>query len=314
MDKNYREMVAAFGARYLKGKTEHVHLENKFCMIDNLADGEADEEGRMHSRARALYPVRISMSFCIYCKKGRLRTRIQQKEYVLGESEVLLIFAGQIVESASLSEDCKVIFLAVDSEFILTQIRNKYGNALRNWVLRSKEPTLMHLDEANAHNYENLCQSIRFMIQDTGQDYADGIIYGFTTIFGNLLTSWYKNGAREAAEQETQAPASNAQKVFLRFQSEVYSFSYRYKRVEFYARRQHLSTRQFSRLIHEASGKRPLDVINEYLVLEAKSLLRTERYSVHQVCEKMGFDNDSFFNRWFKRFTGLTPGRYQREG
>lgn len=313
MDKKYREMVAAFGAHYLKGKIEHVFLENRFCMIDNLAEEEDEGEGRLHSRIKVRYPVRISMSFCIYCKKGSLTTRIQQKEYFLGESDMLLIFAGQIVESASLTDDCKVIFLAVDSEFILTQIRNKYGNALRNWVLHSKEPALMHLDAANARNYENLCQSIRFIIQDAGQDYADGIIYGFTTIFGNLLTSWYKKGGKSAAGQDSLAPASNAQKVFLRFQSEVHSFSDRYKRVEFYARRQRLSTRQFSRLIHEASGKRPLDIINEYLLLEAKSLLRMERYSVHQVCEKMGFDNDSFFNRWFKRFTGLTPGQFKNE-
>ncbi|MGM9736018.1 MAG: helix-turn-helix domain-containing protein [Candidatus Cryptobacteroides sp.] len=317
MNPDYGEVVAAFGSAYLSGKISQVMQANKFCMVDNLdgtgageSSAQPDEDVK-ERRKRVRYPLRISMSFSIYCKSGTISTRIQQKEYNLSEGDMLLIFAGQILESASLAPGSKVIFIAIDSEFILTQIRNRYGNVLRDWVLRSKEPTLIHLDAANASHFEELCSSIKFIIQDAGDDYSDGIVYGFTTIFANLLTSWYKRTSSIRDDESLlDAPTTNAQKVLLRFQSDIHHFSDRYKRVSYYARRQNLSTRRFSQLINEASGRKPSDLISEYLILEAKSYLCTGIYSVHQVCEMLGFDNDSFFNRWFKKAAGTTPGRY----
>ena len=310
MATEYRETIAAFGAAYLSGNISQVMQGNKFCMIDNLEGDGQDERGDIRGKD-IRYPIRISMSFCVYCKSGTIKIRIQQKGYELSDGDMLLIFAGQILESAGLSEKCRVIFIAIDSEFILTQIRNRYGNIMRDWVLRSKEPTLIHPDAAGASNFEKLCESIKFMIRDAGDDYAEGIIYGFTSIFGNLLTLWYK---RILSEQEESGlmplRITNAQKVLLRFKSDIYHFAKRYKRVSYYAKRQDLTTRQFARLINEASGKRPTDHINEYLILEAKGYLRTGNYSVRDVREELGFDNDSFFNRWFKKAAGTTPGRY----
>lgn len=311
MVTEYRDTIAAFGAAYLSGDISQVMFGKKFCMVDNLGEGGPDESDEIR-RQDIRYPIRITMSFCVWCKSGSMKLRIQQKEYELSDGDVLLIFAGQILESVKLSRKCKVIFIAIDSEFILTQIRNKYGNILRDWVLRSKEPALMHPDSADAANFEKLCESIKYIIQNTGEDYAEGIIYGFTSIFGNLLTLWYKRTLLSEQEDSGNMPLhiTNAQKVLLRFKSDIYHFAKRYKRVSYYAKRQNLTTRQFARLIKEASGKRPTDQINEYLILEAKSYLRTGNCSVHEVCEKLGFDNDSFFNRWFKNATGTTPGRY----
>lgn len=320
----YREIIAAFGAAYLSGHISQVMQGNKFCMIDNLdgdiqdeseagqdENGDGQNEGGDMRRKDIRYPIRISMSFCVYCKSGSIKIRIQQKEYELSDGDMLLIFAGQILESAGLSENCRVIFIAVDSEFILTQIRNRYGSIMRDWVLRSKEPTLLHPDAAGASNFERLCESIKFIIQDAGADYAESIIYGFTSIFGNLLTLWYKRTLSEQEESGLKPlHITNAQKVLLRFKSDIYHFAKSYKRVSYYAKRQNLTTRQFARLINEASGKRPTDHINEYLILEAKGYLRTGNYSVREVCEELGFDNDSFFNRWFKKAAGTTPGRY----
>ncbi|MGN1214842.1 MAG: helix-turn-helix domain-containing protein [Candidatus Cryptobacteroides sp.] len=314
----YAEMVSAFGAAYLSGKVSRTMQGSKFCMVDNLEDVAESPEGMdsqdrgVHGRKAIRYPHRITMSFCIYCKSGRIRARIQQKDYSLGSGDVLLLFTGQILEYADLSPGCRVIFIAIDSEFILTQIRNKYGEILRDWVLRKKEPTQMHLEEGSASNFEKLCASIKYIISDAGSDYADGIVYGFTTIFANLLTSWHKRDhSRLSAEEGGEPQATNAQKVLLRFQNDIRHFALKYKRVSYYAKRQNLSLRQFSRLIGEASGEKPSALIDEYLILEAKSLLQTGNYSVHQVCGRLGFDNDSFFNRWFKRIAGLTPGRYQ---
>lgn len=43
----------------------------------------------------------------------------------------------------------------------------------------------------------------------------------------------------------------------------------------------------FSRTIKKACDRKPLDIIREYVILDAKSLLLTGRYSVKEVSEKL---------------------------
>ena len=317
--------MTQFISSYLSPPVSRIILDEKFCMIDNLGPaGDASDVGYAGNAGDApfgtpvespvRFPVRITMSCCLFCKSGSISLRVQQREYTLYTNDVLLVFAGQILERVALNSDCRVIFVAVDSEFVLTQLRGKYGYALRDWVLRSKTPTLLHLDEKNALDYERFCTSFKYIIQDAGGDYADGMIYGFTTIFGNLLTFWRQSQDMRiiltdgASEDEG---GGNAQKVLLRFRNDVHNFSDKYRDVGYYARRQGLSARHFSRLVKQASGRKCSDIIAEYVVLEAKSLLQTGMYSVHEVARKLGFESDSFFNRFFKNVAGVTPGKYK---
>lgn len=302
----YKNLISAFGRTYLKGNVRQVWVDRKFCMLDNLEQGEGMPD---HCHAEPIrYPVRITMSFCIYCKEGRISARVQQKEYNVAPGSLLVIFAGQILEYTSLTEDCRVIFFAIDSDYIMSELRNRYGKSFRNWLLRSKVPMMLRPSREDADNFEQLCRCIKFIVRQYDKEFNDGILSGFTAIIGNLLINWSSAGDNAAGEEY-----SNAEKVLSRFQADVYSFSSRFRTVEYYARRQNLSARHFSRLVKEASGRNPLDIIKEYVILEAKSLLASEKYSVHETAEKLGFQNDSFFNRYFRNATGVTPGEFIKQ-
>ena len=302
----YKNLISAFGSTYLKGNVRQVWVDRKFCMLDNLEQGEGMPD---HCHAEPIrYPVRITMSFCIYCKEGRISARVQQKEYNVASGGLLVIFAGQILEYTSLTEDCRVIFFAIDSDYIMSELRNRYGKSFRNWLLRSKVPMMLRPSREDADNFEQLCRCIKFIVRQYDKEFNNGILSGFTAIIGNLLINWSSAGDNAAGEEY-----SNAEKVMSRFQSDVYSFSSRFRTVEYYARRQNLSARHFSRLVKEASGRKPLDIIKEYVILEAKSLLASEKYSVHETAEKLGFQNDSFFNRYFRNATGVTPGEFIKQ-
>ncbi|MCM1177520.1 MAG: helix-turn-helix domain-containing protein [Bacteroides sp.] len=301
----YEELISAFGVTYLKGDITHVKIDRKFYMLDNLSDSASSPVSGKAGNIR--YPVCITLSFCIYCKQGNISARVQQKDYSVGAGEILVIFAEQILEYASLSDDCKVIFFAIDSEYVMTELRSRYRESFRHWLLRSKDPLKMHLSMEDAANFEQLCMSIKHIVKASGSESADGVISGFTAIIGNLLLLW---GVDELEGNLPDKCMANAESVMLRFKSDIHSFSARFRSVSYYARRQNLSVRHFSRLVKEASGQRPLEIIRDYVILEAKSLLITERYNVREVAEKLGFQNDSFFNRYFRNAAGLTPGEF----
>lgn len=306
---DYDRIVSGFGEVYLNGGLDKVLLDGKFCMIDNFS---VEDERRCSGNVSNIhFPVLVSMSFCVFCKRGHMDVRAQQKEYSIQTNEVLVLFAGQILEATSVSEDCQLLFIAVDSEFILSQFRNRYGNVLRHWILRSTEPTVVKLSEEDARNYVQICSGIKHFIRNVGSDYADGILYGFTTIFGNLISNWYTINNSPSTEYEK--TGSHAEKVLLNFQNDMHNYYSQQRTVNYYAARQNLSTRQFARLIDQACGRKPSELINEYIILEAKSLLRSGMFNVHQVCERLGFKSDSCFNRFFRNETGISPGQFARQ-
>ncbi|MGN0188071.1 MAG: helix-turn-helix domain-containing protein [Candidatus Cryptobacteroides sp.] len=318
----YNEIINSFCSAFLCGETSRLWVGERFWMVDNLSGGSSRESG-----TPARLPIKISMSFCIFCKSGSMSVRIQQHNHTVTAGQMLVIFAGQILEKVRVEGDLRVIFMSIDSEFIMTQVRSRYRNILSGILLRSSEPTLVRLGEEDAACFENLYSDIKAILKTLPEDCADGVLSGYISIFGSMLASWLREDGQtaEGMEKELQpqdrpddkdrtrsdrTSKRTCEAVLMRFQSDIHNFSSRFKTVGYYAARQKLSPRHFSRLVKTASGQDPKDLIKEYVILEAKSLLLSDNYSVHEVASLLGFDNDSFFNRYFKNATGITPGLF----
>jgi YesN/AraC family two-component response regulator len=69
-----------------------------------------------------------------------------------------------------------------------------------------------------------------------------------------------------------------------------------------------------SQVINEKMEVSFYDWIAKYRVEEAKKLLldpKTERYTIEQIAEEVGYNSKSAFNKAFKKFTGKTPSEYK---
>ena len=67
----------------------------------------------------------------------------------------------------------------------------------------------------------------------------------------------------------------------------------------------------FNRWIKRASGHSYTKLVSELRLREARALLSDGDLSVGEVAERTGFRSQSYFARWFKRHTGLSPRRYR---
>lgn len=52
--------------------------------------------------------------------------------------------------------------------------------------------------------------------------------------------------------------------------------------------------------------------LNRHTVQKAKVLLRYGNLPIWEVAERMNFANPSFFSKFFKSETGMTPGEFHR--
>lgn len=77
------------------------------------------------------------------------------------------------------------------------------------------------------------------------------------------------------------------------------------------ARAAGLSGSHFSRLIKEKTGRTFTDLMAQYRVDRAKALLRRTGKSLIQIAWDCGFEDQSYFSRVFKRYTGASPRAYR---
>lgn len=73
-----------------------------------------------------------------------------------------------------------------------------------------------------------------------------------------------------------------------------------------------LSKDHFIRLFKKELGTTSLQYINQKKIEKAQLLLITEELAVKEIAFQLAFDDYSYFNRLFKKTTGVTPQEYRR--
>ena len=102
-------------------------------------------------------------------------------------------------------------------------------------------------------------------------------------------------------------------RIFDKFLGLVSEYHTKERSVGFYADRLCLSTKYLSKLIKTVSGRSAPEWIDDYVILEAKSMLKYSDLPVKEIVSRLNFPNASTFHKFFKAKTGLTPGRYRKE-
>lgn len=72
-----------------------------------------------------------------------------------------------------------------------------------------------------------------------------------------------------------------------------------------------VSVGQLSRVCREVLGKSSLQVMNDRLIQEAQRELVYTSLSIKQLASELGFNDDAYFSRFFRKQTGVTPKAYR---
>ena len=85
----------------------------------------------------------------------------------------------------------------------------------------------------------------------------------------------------------------------------------RERSIQFYADKMCLTPKYISGMIKTYSGKCALDWINDYVVIEAKMMLRYT--TVQEISNSLNFPTQSAFGKYFKQQVGVGPKQYRNE-
>ena len=117
-----------------------------------------------------------------------------------------------------------------------------------------------------------------------------------------------------ACECQTVAPtprSSAAQTTFIAFRRLIDQQFRRLHTVKEYASELGVSPKTLTNHVAECSPHSPLEIINARLILEAKRRLRYSNMMVKEIAFDLGFDDPSYFVKFFKRQTGHLPADFR---
>lgn len=85
-----------------------------------------------------------------------------------------------------------------------------------------------------------------------------------------------------------------------------------FRRVADYADMMHRSPKTITNIFAMQSGKSPLQIIHDRIILEAKRLLLYTDKSSKEIAMELGFEEPAQFSRFYKKHTGLTMQEFKK--
>ena len=114
-------------------------------------------------------------------------------------------------------------------------------------------------------------------------------------------------------EQPAASSKSRNEEYFGRFIKCLYENYKSERSVAFYAAQLHITPKYLTTVIKSVSGRSAAEWIDEYVILEAKNLLRYSSMSIQEVAYALNFPNQSFFGKYFKHHTSMSPTQYKMQ-
>ncbi len=81
--------------------------------------------------------------------------------------------------------------------------------------------------------------------------------------------------------------------------------------IHFYAQQLNMSIKQLNIIAKSAYNKTVPSLIHERIILDAKKKLQQPDASIKTIAYQLGFEDPSYFSRFFRRYTGYSPNQYR---
>lgn len=249
-----------------------------------------------YKKADFLVPHRKDYYFMAFVKQGNSRHWIDMTPYVLKPNTFYFTVPHQVhlkEETApitGISLSFSEAFLAMDESRSMKELP-----VIQN-PLNGHE---LEMDDADVTFLDDMLERI-YIEYHTRNKWQQGMLVAYMKVLLIFLSRIYN----EKINIGETMPEKLLLKKFLANINERFGDTHE---VADYASMMNISAGHFSEVIKEQSGKSPIAHIHERLLLEAKRLLFHTSLSGKEIAFRLGFEDDSYFIRFFKRLTGLTP-------
>lgn len=254
------------------------------------------------------HPCRFDGYMLLYCVKGRIRLNVNLSEYHIDEGMIFMNVPGNIIRVNEIldvpKEEVRYVCVAMSKEFL--QGMHLDANKIFNEGMSMMENPSLRLEEKEIETVRCGLEIVTRVLYSDSPYKREALLSLLSSMFYMLMGVWAKRG--EPAEL---AQTSRSKLIFDQFIKLVTEYHTQYRNVGFYADKLCLTPKYLSKLIKNATGRSAPEWIDQYVILEAKNLLKYSGETIKEIVYRLNFPNQSVFYKFFKARTGMTPSQYR---
>ena len=258
------------------------------------------------------YPVRFDGFVIFFVKQGNFDVDVNLTRFHVSERTLLVVVPGNIIklspDNAEHLSRVSLYFVLASKDF-LSGIHLARGNVLRASIRMWNNPCITLTDEtlSLSEDYFLLAKKILTSAKSNKQEIIRSLLTSFIYVTMDLWQEQISHG--RSVENRSSARVNQ---VFERFISLVTEYHTTERGMAFYADKLCLTPKYLSKLVKQATGRSAPEWIDDYVILEAKNMLKYSDMAIKEIVYALHFPNQSVFYKFFKAHTGQTPTEYRR--
>lgn len=255
------------------------------------------------------FPCRIDAFIIGVGTEGETSVSFNLHEFRL-KKDSMFIFTPKNILQVNSQQYFKADVIAISPDF-MRRINIDIKNMMPLFLKFVENPALTLTPEES--------RSMRGMIaQIERETRGPETHFSFDIVSGLIAATIYKVGDIMyhylAEHPEGQNNSHNRAKEYFKQFTHLLGEHFREERsVGFYARQLCITPKYLTTLIKRISGQSVSEWIDNYVILEAKTLLKYSTMSIQEIAYYLNFPNQSFFGSYFKRNTGMSPSQYKAQ-
>jgi len=273
--------------------------------------GLKEEFTGLFVKPKLLYPILKhepyrSTSYSIgLILSGEKTLNIGLESYTLSSPGLLIMGPDLIRQWADDGNQIDGMLLFFTEDFIISGLSNTFF-IRESQIFAESGNNFINLTPALLTKFKAIFEQIELKNISNDLNKLDVICYYIRIL---LLEAEEAYRDKSNANKTTYTQPENISRKFKRLLEINYI---NHREVQFYADQLYISSKHLSQTLKDQTGKTASDWIYEIIILEAKVLLQNKENTIKQISDHLNFANPSFFGKFFKRNTSLSPKEYRK--
>ena len=249
------------------------------------------------------FPTRLERMLLVVCISGHISAYVDMESRTVGPNDILVLRPGHMITKCSTDENFSGFFITATQEKI-----NQLLPSLRDVVPYSLffyDNPIIHITDEELESLTLIYSMLSKQLSSAPRPYHNMALGAMCEVlFFNTLGIY-------ASRLKTSVHKSRKEDLLIKF-IQILEDNFRTERsVTFYADKLCVTPKHLSAVLKEISEKTAGEWIDLRVILEAKLLLRSTGLNVQEISTQLNFANQSFFGKYFKHLTGMSPRDYR---
>lgn len=244
-----------------------------------------------------LPPHKKTVNDFVFILKGSMTKTIGLKTFLLKPKEFLFTPKNNITTTENVAEDLEGFYCHFSDNFLTDTLY------LKLWSTQATSQNLVFLNNEHVENLKVLLTRILSLYREATNKNSN---YELIRYYLSTFIAEISHITKENISKSTVHP------IVYKFNQLVNEQFRKSRKVTFYADLIHITPNHLNKIIKNETGKSASEIINQVCILEAKVLLIQTAMDVHEIALELGFDDNSYFSRFFKNQSGMSPTRYRK--